>query len=207
MGTVLASKLIGRARLLLKDRSNVAERYTDIEYLDMLNEGQLAVVRLLPFVTSKVVDHICVEGVLQTIPPDGMSYIKAHAVLPSGMALIPTSLEGLNAADPVWRGRTNTDPLTPRQVAEDGQNPYRFYVTPAGMDTVLLEYSAHPEFIDVVTDPITLNDVFQSALSYYVCYKALEGDSDNPANRELADSFFTKFNATVMGATPGVIKQ
>jgi hypothetical protein len=91
----------------------------------------------------------------------------------------------------------------PRQCAADPNNPYKFFITPTGAPDILLQYACIPPVVSAVTAPITLNDIYQSALVYFMAYKAMEPDSDNQNNKALADDFFQKFNLTVTGATPG----
>jgi hypothetical protein len=204
MGTVLASALIARTRILMKDRSAIAQRYTDAEYLDMLNEGQVAVVRLAPYASTKTVP-VTITGTAteHTIPTDGVLYVRVHANSENGLSIVPTTIESLDASDPLWRTTVTAGANIPRQSAADTNNPYKYFITPAGLTDVLLQYSFLPASVPAVSSPITLNDVYQSALVYYMSYKALEPDSDNPNNKTLSDDYFQKFNLSVTGATPG----
>lgn len=74
MGTILASAIINKAANQLTDSTNV--RWTRVELLGWLNDGQRQIVLMTPASTNKVQTVQLVAGTRQSIPTDGWTLLE-----------------------------------------------------------------------------------------------------------------------------------
>lgn len=206
MGAVTGSKIIERVRERLQDKSNVIQRWSDDLILDALNEGHLALVEIKPDSCSRVEPFDVGGDVYHDLPQGGLSLIKVVRNLgPDGItpgrAVTRTWLEILQAADPNWSMTRDTEVL---HYLFDERDTKRFMTYPLVSEGyVELVYSTAPRLLSSAADTLGVDDIHAPALADYTCYRVLNSDMANPANRELAITFYNQFLASVMGKAQG----
>lgn len=202
MGQIIASELMGTARRLLQDQSNVAERWSDEVLLAGLNEGQRTLVNLKhdAYTRADVVDVS--GGTGHYIPEDSVAFIRLTRNMGSdgktpGKAIHMISVSQMDLADPDWHVAEKG-----RQVLHgmfDERDERRFYIWPRVDGYVELIHTVLPEDIPTKDDPITLDDVYAPALIAYIVYYAIAQDMDSAPNRELAQIWFGQFTQLLAG--------
>lgn len=206
MGTRLASELIDIARQRLQDEGSAVERWSDADLLAALNEGQVAVVNLKADAhTTKGI--VTIDGeVTHLLPADGIALIRvlrnmgADEATP-GRVVTRTFSEQMDAADPLWMSEVGS---AVEQYLLDDEDDLRFYTYPIVADgSVEVIYSTAPARVALISDVITLGDQYEPPLLDYICYRAMNSDMANAANRELAAVFFNQFTQGLTGKTAG----
>jgi len=183
MGTIAASAIISKAAEHLHDVDHV--RWTAAELLYWLNEGQRAIAILRPEAKTINGSVKLVAGTKQTIPATG---IRLHKVIrnmgadgsTAGKVIFLIDVSTLDQFNPDWH--TDDSDSDVLNYMFDGNDPLTFYVFPPQPETnqgyVEQAYSASPDDLDTVDDPIDILDVFQSALFDYLIFRANTKDSD-----------------------------
>jgi hypothetical protein len=201
MPTILASAIINKAKVLLQDTTNV--RWTDLELLGWLNDGQREVVILRPDSTSKIAVLALVTGTRQTIPADGSSILRVVRNMnggSAGRAIRHVPMELLDSSLPDWH-TTATNAVVQHAVT-DIRMPKTFYVYPqatVAVNSVEILYSAFPTDVSAVSNTISVDDIFATPLIDYVCFRAYLKDQDLAGNSERAAGHRSLFMETMSG--------
>lgn len=202
MGSIVASELIGTARRLLQDQSNVTARWDDSTLLKGLNEGQRQLVGLKhDAYTAKTAVNVT-GGTSHEIPSDSIAFIRltrnlgADGATP-GRAIQMVSIEQMDIADPNWHTAEKASAVLHGMF--DDRDERRFYIWPRVDGHVELIHTVLPADVALTTDPITLDDVYATALIAYMVYYAIAQDMDAAPNRELAQIWFGQFAQLVSG--------
>jgi hypothetical protein len=199
MGTILASALISKARVLLQDPGAV--RWTDGELLGWLNDGQRAAVVEDPMVNTKIVAIPLVAGSKQALPVDGVKLVGVYRNMGAGGTTPGNSVRKidrmqLDALVPGWNAMTATNVV---QHFILGPTPDVFFVYPpsTGSWQVEAEYCALPADVPAVGSPITLDDVWANALLEYMLYRAYGKDQEFIGNAEQSLLHFKAFRVAL----------
>lgn len=203
MGNITARSIIDTVSVTLQDSSNV--RWTRPELLGYLNDGQREIVLAKPDSYAKNTTMPMVAGTKQTIPPDGIMFMRL------------TRNMGVNGAAPgrvvreiemriLDEQRVDWHYAAPNQVAElfcrVDQDPKRFYVFPpqpaANPSQMEIIYSAVPPDVADESNPITLDDIYKTPLIQYVLYRAYTKDADY-ARQDAAGGTAYKTFASLIG--------
>lgn len=203
MGTILASKLIADAQLVLQDKNGV--RWTPAELLSWLNAAQREIVIFKPTAFVKNLAVKLVAGTKQTLPADAVQFMDitrnmgVDGVTP-GRAVRLVERETLDAARPGWH--TDTASATVRHFIYNPLDPLTVYVYPpqpaAGQGYVEQVYGASPADVATANDPITLGNIYASAMTDYMLYRAFLKDSEY-ADANRAGTHRTAFNNAIAG--------
>jgi hypothetical protein len=211
MGTVLASAILAQVDTVLLDTAKT--RWPDAEKLEYLNDGQRQIVLFKPdaFVVNDV--YCLVAGTKQNIPDGTNSFQNpTPATLDEGIALIKVvrnmGADGLtpgavisaigadffDAINPDWH--TETQAAAVKNYIHDDSDPTRFYVSPPNDASGYVEvaYSALPDSVALVSNAITLRDVYRDALRNYILYRCYAKDAAfSPLNEKRALEYFNLF--------------
>jgi hypothetical protein len=86
-------------------------------------------------------------------------------------------------------------------------NPKVFYVYPyqSGSPATFVEatYGAVPTPLNVLTDTITIDDIYVSAVINYICYRSYSKDAEFAANAAFAQKYYELFMGEMTGKTQG----
>lgn len=192
----LASALILRAQQLAQDLDTV--HWTEAEWLEWLNDGQLQIVVLRPSANTKTVSAPLVAGTKQAIPADGVMFLDITRNMGVGGATpgpAPRRVKRrvLDAFNPSWHTATATA-VVEHFVFEDVDSK-TFYVYPpaTGAAQVELRYSARPTAVLNSASAITLDDIYANCLLDYMLYRAYSKDTEVQANLDRAALYAKTF--------------
>jgi hypothetical protein len=203
MATLQVSQLITNVSTLLQDVTNI--RWPQTELLAWLNDGQREVAVYKPNAFTKNVSLQLVAGTKQTVPADTISLVDVVRNLGTsgttpGRAIRTVSREILDAQTPYWHSATPA-----AEVIHFTYNPLdlkHFYVYPpqpaSGQNQVEVIYLASPTDA-TLTSTITLDDIYITALTDYVLYRAYSKDAEYAANTTLAAAYYQNFMSIVQG--------
>lgn len=202
MATTTVASILTNVGNLLHDTGNV--RWTASEITSWLNEGQREIVALKPNAYVRSVATALVAGTKQSLPADGVYLLDVTRNLGTdgatpGKAIKTISREALDNMVPDWHAVKYAN-ATVKHFMYNKDDPTRFYVQPpqpaSGQGYVELVYGALPA--DVATY-ITVDDIYAVALTNYALSRAWDKDSEFGANKALAQMYYEKFRASVMG--------
>lgn len=203
MGTILASTIVSKASIQLLDTSNV--RWSQAELLGWLNSAQRQIAQAIPSTNNAVVSLLLAAGARQTIPSDGFQFINLYRNMgadgvTAGRPVRATSHAVLDAFDLDWT--TSTASAVSQCYMSDPDNNYAFYVYPPSTGTGYVEvnYAQSPPDITLST-AITLPDVFESSILFYILALAYGKDSE-AANVQTSANYFSMFVASMNAASP-----
>lgn len=180
--TVLASTIIGQVRPPLIDTGS-QPRWSDTELLTYMSDGQRTMVALSPSITAVRVVVQLAAGSRQAIPADGHVLLDVVRNMgldgtSPGRAVRIINRELLDAYRPTW----TADPASPtlQNYIFNPIEPTAFYTYPpaSGAGFVELLYSQVPPELTATSDPLTIPDLYQTALFYYVMFRAHSKDND-----------------------------
>lgn len=205
MGTIAAQDVINKAQIILQDTTGI--RWPDsTELLGWLNDGQREVLILKPNAYVKNVSMQLAAGTKQSIPANGIQLIDLPRNMGSngatpGRAIRIVMREILDAQNPDWHTETPNPVI--KHFTFTPLDPKHFYVYPPATDNTQVEvvYSAAPENVSALSDPITLDDIYANVLVDYILYRAYSKDSDYAANPERAGASQAAYVGALTGKT------
>jgi hypothetical protein len=202
--TTTVASLLSKATTLLQDSGNI--RWSAVELLGWLNDGQRELVQLRPTAYIKNVAVQLAAGSKQAIPADGIVLIDISRNMgttgtDAGDMVRQTNRDLMDAHSPDWH--TGSTSATVKQFMYDlARGPRVFYVYPpqptSGMGYVEMLYAAIPA--DCTSNGnLVLDDVYANALLNYILYRAYAKDSEFGANMQLAAGYYAMFERLVLG--------
>ncbi len=174
MGTITAQSIIDKAEATLFDDTNV--RWSVSELLGHLNDGQRELVAIKPDANSVNAVLTLVEGTKQSVPGVQLLKVVRNMGLDGatpGRAITPASMETLDRMRPDWHADTANNEV--RHYLFDPRDPKTFYVTPPQPSTpgkIEAVYSATPVDVAAIGNAITIDDIYATALYYFVLARA-----------------------------------
>jgi len=202
MGTILASSIIGKARVILQDATAV--RWIDDEMLGWVNEGQREIVLLKPdaSVTTSAVQ--LVAGTRQSIPATGIILLDVVRNMGSGStpgrAIKQINRTILDEQIPTWH--VDAPSNTALYFTYNDSSPKTFYIYPpqtSSPTSVEVVYSSAPTDCALVSSAIALDDIYAGSLIDYVLYRAYSKDAEYAGDTGLAAVAYKKFFETISG--------
>ena len=196
MGTILASTLIGNARLVLQDAAAV--RWTDAELLGWLNEGQRQTVIVKPDASSTVATMVLAAGTKQAIPStwlrllDGVRNMGTTGAAPGKVVtLVPRHV--LDAENRDWH--TAKENAVIRHLVYDERTPRIFYTHPPAKAGTYIEasYSIAPTDVALVSNAIALDDIYAAPLTDWIIYRAWLKDAEYASDPQRAQWHYRAF--------------
>jgi hypothetical protein len=183
MGTIVAQTIINQMVTTLYDDAHT--KWTEAELLGYLNDGQANIVlhNRSAYVVTAAVQQAA--GTKQTIPAAGISFrgvrrnMGAAGATP-GRVVRPTTFEDLNNTRPDWHSEAAAGVAV--NFLYDPENPKVYYVSPPQPSSphyLEIVYSSVPPSIALISDVITIDDVFKTALYNYGMMRAWLKASDN----------------------------
>lgn len=182
--TTTAKTITDKASIFLADASQ--SRWLPSELLGWLNDGQAEICALVPNANPSTSTIVLSAGAKQTAPADALyvnGFIRNMGVggtTPGGI-IRQVTRNFLNSFIVNWANATSSTVVT--HVAYDpADSNVDFYVYPpqpaTGMSSIEIVYSKIPTAISLITDVITIRDIYANALLDYVLYRAFGKDSE-----------------------------
>ena len=199
MGTITAQQIADRAWTILNDANGV--RWTPAEVLRWVNDGQRAVVIVLPSAYVKAEKPTAAAGTRQSLGAlslaDGVQVqdvvrnFDVAGTLP-GPAITAKSRAYLDDAYPDWH---SDEPGPAVHYFVDPRDPKAFYVWPPSPGGVKLEvvYSAIPPELPSIGTAIALDDIYANALQFYLLFRAFSKSATYTKSPQQADRNYQLF--------------
>ena len=203
---MLASDLIVRAKRVAADNDGI--RFSDPEWLDWLNDGQLQVVILRPSANMKTAVMSLVSGTRQSLPADGVLFDRVNRNMgaggtPPGAAPRRASRQQLDAFMPNWHTATATASID-HYIFEDSDSRAFWVYPPAdGTAKVEVRYAARPTAVASTASAITLDEAYANALLDYMLYRAYSKDTEVQANLDRAALYLSAFERALGAKSKG----
>ncbi len=197
MGTITSTTVLDKAAILLFDTNNV--KWARSELLGYLNDGQRAIVAVIPEANSVTQNLTLVAGSRQTLPTGANMLLEitrnmgATGTTPGRMLkLVDRAV--LNESNPAWQ----SDPTatTTTLYMYNLRDRYAFYVYPQATAGQMLEAVLSMIPTDIVEPAvISISDIFQPALLDYILWRAYSKDAPYASANKAAPYFqsFTMF--------------
>lgn len=201
MGTITAATLINSVAKTLQDETNV--RWLRPELLEYLNDGQREIVLAKPDAHVTNAAFQLVAGAKQVIPADGVMFMRMNCNLGTtgtpGRAPRLIAIKVLDEQIPNWRAENPAGVVL--HYTYDEKDPKRFYVYPpqpaVAPHQVEIVYSASPTDVAAEGNPITLDDIWKTALVKYMEYRAYSKDAEYAREDAAADRSYQVFAALI----------
>jgi hypothetical protein len=198
---VTAQTIISRVRTQLIDELPT-KRWTDDELLRWLSDAQRTVVAIKPSQGLVQTSIQLVPGTMQTLPPGMFLLLDIQRNLgldgnTPGRAVTQISRENLDRVEPNWHASLRSDVTL--HYLYDTKQPLVFFVYPpsTGQNWLDLNYAQTPPDFTALTDPMTIEVLYQTALFDYVMFRAHQKDSDYSAGESKAQVYLALFQMFV----------
>ena len=205
-GAPLASSILNRVRIQLID-TGTERRWTDVELLYWLSDGQRAIVAALPHAAYRVSIINLVGGTRQVLPDDAYRLLDiVRNQTNSGVPGAPcTSIDRAILDRQYLDWHTGASQPSALHWTYNPVDPQAFYVFPRNDGTGSLEvvYSYMPSDVLSTTDQINIRPIYQTPLVDYVMFRAHSKDSDFAAGQAVAASYLQAFTAFLQAQTGG----
>lgn len=194
---IQAQTVTDRVRNQLIDNATV-KRWTDAELLNWLSDGQRTIVAMAPSAAAANVSCPLVAGTKQSIPADGHILLSILRNNVSGGGT-PGKVVRIVSREIMDNYNSDWHSGTPYKVVQnyifDPQDPTHYYVYPPndGTGYVDMVYAKVPAELTALTDTLTVQDVYQTALFDYVMFRAHQKDSDFAAGQAVAQGYLQAF--------------
>lgn len=196
---VLASTIVTRVRSQLIDEK-ATKRWSDAELLRWLSDAQRTVVALSPSLGEMTSSIPLVAGTKQTLPDGAFMLLDIKRNMgvdgnTPGRAIRVVTREMMDSIDPNWHAGPRSSVI--ENYIYDPKQPRVFYCSPAATGTTKLEASCAftPAEIVDITEPLVIEDLYQTALFDYVMFRAHQKDSDYAAGEGKAAVYLQLFLA------------
>lgn len=200
---ITANDVITRVRELLVDQGT-SPRWTDAELLRHLSDAQRTISRIEPTAVQKFATMALAEGTRQALPIDGESLLTVTRNMGStgmspGRAVRIIRRDILDDQNPMWHTEPKTNVVY--NYIYDPTDPTAFFVYPPsnGNNRIEISYCYTPAELDELTDSLDVTNVYVTALTEFVLFRALLKDSDFAAGIARAQLHLQSFT-TFMGA-------
>lgn len=202
MGTILASAIAAKAKILVQDTTGV--RWPDTEWLGWLNSGQREICIERPNACTKLASTPLVAGTKQSIPADGIMFLDfvrnmGAAGAAPGTAPRKVARQMLDSLLPGWHSATPNavvqhfvfEPMAPK-------NYYCYPPQPAGTTQQgEILYTANPTDCATMNSAIALDDIYETVLLDYLMYRAYAKDNEFVGNAERSLMSRKAFDAAI----------
>ena len=195
---MLASDIIGKARILLSDAGKV--RWPDPEMLGWLNSAQLQIVVVRPDALSAKADLSLVAGVEQTLPAGALRLLDIIRNV-SGRGITLVNRDRLTALNRTWFVQAQQDVI--KHFTFDNNDPRSFHVFPPASTAakVRVLYAARPSDCATLASTLGVDDTFEGPLIDFICYRAWAKDGDSAADSQRSANALQAFMTSLTGKT------
>lgn len=199
MGTTLGSAIVSRARDKANDETPDF-RWSDAKALQYINDGQVAVVEVLPHAYTLTAIATAQPGTRQTLAGlnllDGLTVVdvtrnfSADGLTP-GRPITKRDRVWLDDGRPGWHSEVGAQAY---HWMQDDRDPKAFFIYP-GKSAGKLEvvYSAVPAGLASLDSEITLDDIYANALQFYLLFSMYSKDATHNRGQQLATTYYGLF--------------
>lgn len=179
--------VLARVRDIISDPNE--RRWTDTELFRWIDDAQRLIIQIKPELNAQFIQVFLHEGAQQELPDNVMKLID----FPN---LREVDKYWLDRLTPSWQ--SSSSQATPEEYMRDPDKRV-FYVYPpsSGGDYIMAHVGLAPEVTRNLEQELAVEDEHVRPIAEFVCYKALSKDSENPANKALADGYLGQFYASL----------
>ena len=199
MATTTGQNIVERARIKANDE-DATKRWTDAESLMWLNDGQVAVVEVMPSAYTLAATPTAAAGTRQTLAGLGLTAgltivdivrnFSADGATP-GRAITKRDRVWMDEHRPRWHGEVAAEAY---HWFQDERDPKAIYLYPAkSAGKVEVIYSAVPAVLASLASTITLDDIYANALQWFLLFSWYSKDATNNRGQQLASTYYTLF--------------
>lgn len=171
-------------------------RWGEPEYLAAINEGQRQIVNLRPEAGTVGESVNTVPGARQSLPAGALRLVSVLSG-PGGQAVTEVATETMDRYRPAWRNET-ADAAEHYLFDDREPTTYYLYPGPAEAGTALVRYVKAPSELSDLADPISLPDLYEPALRFFVMYFLLSKDT-GAADFQKAGTYYGMFAQLLAG--------
>ena len=211
MATIVAENILSRVDTTLFDETRA--RWTQLELLQYLSDGQRMTVQLRPEANPKNEVVQLIAGTRQGIPAAGFQLLDGHRAEHGDQHDHPweggppsrTQYSRPHRPGLAWWAGSTISPADAevRNFTYDTKDRYHFYVypaQPAAVGSVELIYSAAPAEISDAATVIEIDDIYEPNLYHFMMYRALIKDAPAEDFRpDLAQEHYRLFATPLLG--------
>lgn len=176
----LASDIKSRVQDLLNDTAGV--RWTDAELLRWISDAEKEIIQLRPDANPSTITMTPTAGQSrqQLTTANVYRLIDIPRNTHTNRAVRLINQKTLDATDIEWHAAAANSTSDIHYFVYDERNPKVFYIYPNATATTRLEViqSVIPSAISAMTGSLNIGDQFVSAITDYVCYRALSKDAE-----------------------------
>ncbi len=194
MGTILAQVIVDKVEAILQDPSHLVAQWTEAFHLANLNEAQKQIVVLKPDTYVVRGSVLLVTGSKQALAAGEIALIEISRNmgtdgLTAGNAITLVDKAVMDAVLPSWMTVTTAGAIL--HYMYDIKDPKVFYIYPGRPASpawyVEMARSSTPADIAIGT-AITLDDAYETAIQYWMLYKAYL-----IKRKDIASGFYAQF--------------
>ena len=208
MGAVTGQTIITTVSTLVQDPTNI--RWLTTELLGYLNDAQREISLYKPSASVVTTNLQIVPGTRQSLPLGGLVLVDVIRNMGTGSTPGPAirivAREILDSQQPTWHTSAAASNVV-KHYTYSILTPKIYYVYPyqTGNPTTFIEatYGAIPVPLNALTDTITVDDIYVSALVNYICYRAYSKDAEYAANAAASQKYYELFMGEMTGKTQG----
>ena len=194
----IGQDIVDRAWSILQDQG---ARWNPTTCLRWVNDAQREVLIYLPSANPKTAIKTLTLGTRQTLTAlgitDGIQFITMRRNLAAdgntpGPAVSVKPMQWIDESSPNW----HSDPSAfAKHVFFDAADPKTFYCWPPsdGIKKGEILYSALPAELTVLSQPISLDDIYANAMQYYVLSRSMSNVVNGAKMMPLASAYYTLF--------------
>lgn len=211
MGTFTAKNAIDRAAALLYDQTNI--KWSRADLLTYVNDGQRAIVSVVPESTGTTTVVITAAGSKQTVPADGWMLLEVVRNMGTDGGTPGRSVKNVDRAildetNPTWYSTPTATTQTVYMYNLRDRMTYYVYPPATGTNYLEIVYSKIP--VDMTENTaITIADVYLPALVDYALFRAYSKNAEfaDPARASAAFQSFAALLATTSGSQAKLAQQ
>lgn len=200
MGSITGQQISDRAWLKVQEPTGgTATRHTAAEALLAINDGQRAIVEVLPKANPVRATPTVATGTRQSATGLGLTTaveiidvvrnMATDGITP-GRAITLRDRSWMDESDPSWHSRTAAEAI---HWFRDERDPKAFYLYPAKTSgKVEVIHSALPTDLGSLSSAITLDDIYANALQWWLLFTFYAKDTTERAQAKAA-SYLTLF--------------
>lgn len=203
--TVTGTMIAAAAGNILNDPGH--DRWTLGDILGWINEAQNRIVLLKPDTYTVAVAVSLASGTRQLLPASSHKMVRPTRNLGAGggtpgaaIDLLP--IDALDSAVPDWHSSAYASAEV-QAILYDEKHPHAFYVWPPQPDgtnqVVEIIVQGSPPPLALISDPITLDDIWEGAILDYVLHRAFGKETTSQTSQIRAQEAYGRFVTALTG--------